>query len=161
MMTRLLVGLLMSAASILAQGFGGTPPPSSGSGPTTNQNSRRIAVHFDGHGSALSGTTVTCQSATWSGTITSWTVVADASGSATIGIRYVSYASYSNEAGYSGYSDLTGGGTAPGLSSATKATSSTLTSWTTTITAGNVYCIQLSSPSTAKKVDVYLSGVAN
>lgn len=127
----------------------------------TNINIRQFGAHFDGQGSALSGTIVACQRVPWAGSITGWYVIADASGSATIGVKKVAFASYTGESGYSGYTDVTGGGTAPGLSSAVTATFSNLTSWSTSVTAGQVYCIQLSSPATAKKVDVYITGASS
>jgi hypothetical protein len=117
---------------------------------------RTIAFHFDGSGSALSGTTVRCERTPYAGTINAWYIDADVSGSATFGVRSVAFTSYTGSAGYSGYTDVTGGGTAPVLSSAVTATFANLTSWVTSVTAGTEYCVQLSSPASVTWADVYL-----
>lgn len=122
---------------------------------------RLIGFNFNGGGSALSGTTVSCQRVAYTGTIVGWYIDADVAGSATFGVRSVAFGSYTGVAGYSGYTDVTGGGTAPVLSSAAEATFSNLTSWVTSVSAGTEVCAQLSSPATAAWVNLYLvtSGV--
>ncbi len=122
---------------------------------STNQNIRTIGYNFDGGGSALSGTITRCVRVPYAGTITGWYIDADQSGSATFGVRSVAFASYTGSAGYSGYTDVTGGGTAPVLSSAVTATFANLTSWATAVTAKE-YCMQLSSPATVTWINVYL-----
>jgi len=122
----------------------------------TVPTSHVIAFHFDGGGSALSGTTVRCERAPVTSTINGWYIDADQSGSATFGVRSVAFASYTGSAGYSGYTDVTGGGTAPVLSSAVTATFAKLTSWVTSVTAGAEYCVQLSSPSTITWANLYI-----
>ena len=126
-----------------------------GGGGTANQNIRTIGFSFDGGGSALSGTITRCVRVPYAGTITGWYIDADQSGSATFSVRSVAFASYTGSAGYSGYTDVTGGGTAPVLSSAVTATFANLTSWATAVTAKE-YCIQLTSPTTITWVNVYL-----
>ena len=128
---------------------------------TSNQNTRSLGYHFDGGGSALSGTTTYCAQAQSAGTIFAWYVSADAAGNATFGIRSVAFGSYTGVAGYSGYTDVTGGGTAPALSSAVSATDVNLNSWVTSVAARSLYCFQLSSPGTIKWVDVVLYYTAN
>jgi hypothetical protein len=125
-------------------------------GPTTNQNLRPIGATFVNGGSVLSGTVVSCTEIPSSGTISSVYTISDISGSVTVGIKTVAYASYTGVAGYSGYTDIVNGGTAPSLSSAVKYTDSTLTSWLTSLTAGQVLCIQVSSPTTVTNVTVKL-----
>lgn len=134
---------------------------SGGGGATTNQNTRQIAVHFDGGGSAITGTTTTCQRVPYAGTINGWYIDSDVSGSGTLGVRSVAFASYTGTSGYSGYTDVTGGGTAPVITSATNAIFSNLTSWVTSVTAGQIFCFQLSSVTTSTVIDVYLQVLAN
>lgn len=117
--------------------------------PTTNQNVREVNALFDGGGSALSGTITRCRLVNFGGTIKQITLVTDQAGTATVKVMTVAYASYT---GPSSASDISNGGEM--LSAAVKLQDSTLTSWTTALSAGTVVCIQLSSPSTA----TWLSG---
>lgn len=131
-------------------------------GGTTNQNIRAIAVHFaSGSAAPLLGTTTACQRIAFAGTITGWYIDADVAGSGTIGVRSVAFASFTGVAGYAGYTDVTGGGTAPTISSAANATFGNLTSWVTALSANTEVCIQLSSPSTATALNVYLQVAAS
>lgn len=133
----------------------------SGAAPTTNQNIRTIAAHFDGGGSAISGTKTACMRTPYAGTITGWYIDGDVAGSGTFAVRSVAFGSYTGTAGFAGYTDVTGGGTAPVLTTAVTATFANLTSWVTTVTAGNEYCFQLTSPATATQLNVYLAIAAN
>lgn len=122
----------------------------------TGTVSHKIGVVFVNGGSALSGTTVACTPIPVGGTITAVYTTADVSGSATVGIKTVAFASYTGTGGYSGYTDIVNGGTAPSLSSAVRYTDSTLTSWLTTLTAGQMLCVQESSPATITNLNVLL-----
>lgn len=131
-------------------------------GSSANEKIRTIGAKFQSSdGTAMSGTVVSCQQIDFAGTLTDWSVLADVSGSVTLGIKTVALASYTGESGYSGYTDIINAGTAPSLSSAAKASSSTLTSWTTSLTAGQVLCVQLSSPATATKATLKLHATAS
>ena len=127
---------------------------------TTNQNLRTMGYHFDGGGSALSGTITYCSQVPITGTILGWHIDADQSGSATFAVRSVAFGSYTGTAGFAGYTDVTGGGTAPILSSAVTATSANLTSWVTSVNATDEYCFQLSSPATITWVNVVINFTA-
>jgi hypothetical protein len=135
--------------------------PLGSQGGTTNQNIRTIGWRFDGGGTAIAGTQIACYKVAFGGTITGWYTDADVSGSVTWAIRSVAYGSFTGTAGFSGYTDVTGGGTAPVLSSAVTATFGNLTSWVTTVTAGNEYCFQITSPSTLTAVNLVLTVAAN
>ncbi len=126
-----------------------------------NQSLRALGATFTGNGSALSGTATDCQEVTSGGTINAVYTVADVSGSVTVDIRTVAYASYTGIAGFSGYTSIINAGTAPSLSSAVKYTDSTLTSWSLTLTAGTVFCVQISSPATVQNVKVKVLYAAN
>lgn len=123
---------------------------------TSDIPNTQIATHFDGGGSAITGTKVSCQRIPYGGTITGWYIDSDVSGSATFGARKVAFASYTGVAGYAGYTDVTGGGTAPTISSNTNNNSSTLTSWVTAVSQGQIYCFQVSSVTSSTVLDVYL-----
>lgn len=137
----------------LAAGGGG----GGGGGPTTNQNIRAVSFLFDGAGSALSGTLSRCQQINYSGTIQEVTLVADQSGAATVDVRTVAYSSYT---GPSSASTITASDT-PALSSAVKYQDSTLTGWTTSLSANTVVCFVLSSPSTVTWVAGNIKIAAN
>ena len=130
---------------------------SSGSAPTTNQNIRSVSVFFDGGGTALSGTLSRCSQVNYAGTIEKVTILADQSGSATIDVRTVAYASYT---GPGSASTITASDT-PALSSAVKSQDSTLTGWTTSLTANTVVCFVLSSPSTVTWLAANIEVAAN
>lgn len=122
-----------------------------------NQRIRAFTMHFNmSDGSVIAGTITGCKRIEYAGTITNWNVYGNVSGSATLGVRSVAFASYTGTAGYSGYTDVTGGGTAPSLSSAVVNSSSTLTSWVTSVSANSIVCVQLSSPANVSTLDVVL-----
>jgi len=124
--------------------------------PTTNQNIREINAVFDGGGSALTGTTTRCRVVNFAGTIQEISILADQSGNATVKVLSVAYASYT---GPGSASDISNGGEA--LSSVVKLQDSTLTSWTTSLSAGTVVCVQVSSPSTLTWLSASIKVAAN
>lgn len=133
------------------------PTGPQGPGPTTNQNTRRIAYAFDGGGSALSGTLDACQVSDFAMTITGVTLIADQSGSATVDVRTVAYSSYT---GAASASTITASDT-PALSTAIKYQDTTLTGWTTTLAANTVVCFHVTTPSTVTWLVVDVKGTAN
>lgn len=125
-------------------------------GATTNQGLRTIAFNFNGQGTALSGTVTGCTYVPWAGTINGWYMASDVSGSGTIGVRSVATGSYTGVASFSSYTNVVSTGTAPSLSSATFSSFSNLTNWVTSVTAGQVWCAQLTSPASATVISVFL-----
>ncbi len=126
---------------------------------TSNQNLRAVGATFTGNGSALSGTATDCQEIGSAGTINAVYTIADISGSVTVGISTVAYASYTGTAG-APYTSIVASAP-PSLSSAVKYTDSTLTGWTTSLTAGQIMCVQISSPATVTNVKVKVIYAAN
>jgi hypothetical protein len=124
---------------------------------TSNQNIRRIGYVFDGGGSALSGTLDACQVVDFGGTITGVSLIADVSGSATVDVRTVAYSSYT---GASSASTITASDT-PALSSAIKYQDTTLTGWTTSLSANTVVCFHVTSPATATWIMADVKVTAN
>lgn len=135
----------------------GTVTCASGAGPTPNENIRSPGVHFDGNGSALTGSITTCYPVYYSGTISQVVLIADVSGNATVDVRTVAFASYT---GPSSASSITAADT-PALASAVSFSDTTLTGWTTTIAANTVVCFVLTSPSGVNWVDASLKVTAN
>ena len=127
----------------------------------SNQTIRPIGWHFDGGGSALSATQTGCYRVPFAGAITGWHIDGDQAGTATFAVRSVAFASYTGTAGFSGYTDVTGGGTAPTVSSSAIATFANVTSWVTTVTANSEFCFQMTSPATFTWVNVVLDVAAN
>lgn len=117
----------------------------------------QMGFHFDGGGSALTGTQTSCTRVAPGATITGWYIEGDQAGSATFSVRSVAFASYTGTAGFSGYTDITGGGTAPTITTAASNSSTTLTSWVTAWTGGNIFCAQMTSPSAFNWVNLHLA----
>jgi hypothetical protein len=118
-----------------------------GSAPTIHEP----GVFFDGGGSALTAITRCAAPITYSGTIKQFSMVGDVSGNATVKVQTVSYTSYT---GPGSSSDITGGGeVATGV---TKLKDTTLTGWTTALSADTVICFALSSPATFTWLSVKL-----
>lgn len=113
---------------------------------------RTVGATFDGAGAALDllGATECVVQVPAGGTITSYTIVTDGgTGSVSIGVQKSTYASFPTT------SDITGGNHA-GVSSSDKATDSTLTGWTPTVSAGDVFRFVLRSVSTFTHVTITL-----
>jgi hypothetical protein len=125
--------------------------------PTANQNIRTIGVTFDGGGSALSGTLTRCVPVNFGGTITGATVIGDQAGSATVDVKTVAYASYTGPASAA---SITASAT-PALSNAAKYQDTTLSGWTTALTANTTVCFELSNPSVVNWVAANLKVAAN
>lgn len=84
-------------------------------------------------------------------TITGWTLLADQSGSIVVDIFKDTYANYPPVIG-----DKITASAPPTISTATKAQSSTLTGWTTSIAAGDVLRINVNSATTITRVTLVL-----
>ena len=135
---------------------GGAPPVS----PTTNQNIRTIGASF---GSFQSGATALASAATacvptyYAGTIQSVEIIGNVSGSATIDVQTVAHSSWT---GTASVSSITAADT-PALSSAARYTDSTLTGWTTALTAGTDVCFVMSAPTTVAGLSITVKVAAN
>lgn len=111
-----------------------------------------LNLAIDGAGSAVAAGFKGYLIAPFGGTITSWTIIADQSGSAVIDVWKTTYA---------GAPPLVGntitGSALPTLSSAQKAQSSTLTGWTTTFAKGDVLAFNVNSAATVTKLSLSLA----
>lgn len=128
---------------------------STGSGATANQNLRTISAAWDGGGSAISASTV-CAQVNFAGNITEFTMIGDVSGNATVKVQTVAYGSYT---GSGSTSDISNGGET--MTGAIKLQDTTLTGWTTAVTANTVFCFVLSAPATITKLVANVRVAAN
>ena len=122
-----------------------------------NLKIRNITVGFDGGGSALTaGKVVYLANVPCTGTIINNTMLADVSGSAVVDVWKVAYASAPPTV-----SNTITASALPTLSSAQKSTDSTLTGWTTSVTAGDTMAFKLNSASTITELSVVIQEVCN
>jgi hypothetical protein len=117
---------------------------------------RSFGVVFDGGGAVLTTGLQADVIIPYTMTITSWTMIADVSGSIVIDIWKDSYANY--PATQSG--SITGSAK-PTLSSVIKNQSSTLTGWTTTVNSGDIIRFNVDSVSTITKATLVIQGTQN
>lgn len=121
----------------------------------TVTNTRNIGAafgSFQSGASALTGSLTACVPTYYSGTITGVELIADVSGSVTVDVKTVAHTSWT---GTSSVSAITASAI-PALSSAAQYTDTTLTGWTTSLTAGTDVCFVLTSPTTVAGVSVNL-----
>lgn len=124
---------------------------------TGDRNSRQITAIIGGAGEAIVASTATPPiRIPYSGTITAWRVTADASSSCVIDVWKDTYANYPPTV-----ADTITGSEKPTLSSSTKNEDTSLTTWTTSVTAGDYVTFSVDSCSTATKVTVALSVTAS
>ena len=106
-----------------------------------------FGITIDGGGSAITSGVKGYVEIPYSGTITSWTIMADQSGSTVIDLWKDTYANYPPTSG-----DTIAGSAKPTLTAAVKAQSSTLTGWTTAVAAGDIIAFNVVSASTVTRI---------
>lgn len=119
-----------------------------------SRSARILAVVFDGGGIVLTtGAKNVMFTAPITGTITKWRIVSlnGITGSVVIDIWKDSYANFPPVVG-----DTITASAKPTVSSATKAESTTLTGWTTTMTAGDIYEFNIDSVTAFTKIRLEL-----
>ena len=117
-----------SAAQVLTVS-GGLPAWAT---PSASAAVSSIGAILDGGGSAIPANTIIYIRVPFACTINEFTILADQSGTVTVKVYKDTYANYPPTAA----DDISNGGVA--VTATTKATDTTLTSWTTSITAGDV-----------------------
>lgn len=128
----------------------------SGSGATwtieTNFKKRTLTFVIDGGGSTITtGAKKAYVQVPFGCTITGYTVLADQSGSIVLDLWKDTYANYPPTV-----ADTITASAKPTISSATKTTSTTLTGWTTTISADDILEVNVDSVTTLTKVVLFL-----
>lgn len=122
--------------------------PGSGSGgATTNENRRTIYLVLDGGGQTITTGVKADVRVPYSGTITGWEIVANASGSIVIDVWKDTYANFPPTV-----ADTIAGTEKPTLSSATKNQDTSLSTWTTSLTAGDWLRFNVDSATTVQRV---------
>lgn len=116
-----------------------------------------IGGTFDGGGSVLTVGSKIRVVVPYAGTITAATVLLDQSGSVAIEVRKCTYADYDAGATHPVTGDKISAAAPPTVTAATKSTDSTLTGWTTSVAAGDIIEMYLSSVTTATVATVVLS----
>ena len=122
-------------------------PGTASAGATTNQNRRAIYLVLDGGGQAITTGVKADVRVPYSGTITGWEMVANASGSIVIDVWKDTYANFPPTV-----ADTIAGSEKPTLSSASKNQDTTLSTWTTAITAGDWLRFNVDSAATVQRV---------
>ena len=115
---------------------------------------KQVCFIFDGGGAAVSTGEKAWVRATNSYTITGMDITGDQSGSAVVDIWKDTYANYPP----TNADSICDGGTCPTLSGAIKGQDTTLTSWTTSVTAGDYLLPNVDSAATVEKLEVCIYG---
>lgn len=114
-------------------------------------SARAVGVTIDGAGSAISTGVKGYIVVPFAGTITRWDLVADQVGSIVLDVWKDTYANYPPTV-----ADTIAGTEKPTLSSAIKNQDTTLSTWTTSVAAGDVIAFNVDSASTVTKVTLTL-----
>jgi len=122
-----------------------------GSNSAFDQKAASLMVVLDGGGSALTTGVKGDLVVPWNCTITGWTLLADQSGSIVIDVWRDSYANYPPTV-----ADTIAGTEKPTLSSAAKNQDLALSSWTTSLSAGDILRFNVDSVATVQRVTLVL-----
>jgi hypothetical protein len=134
-----------SAGKYVDGGTGVWTTLSSGSGIVS-----QAGITIDGGGSAPATGSKGYIQVNFNATITAWTLLADLSGSAQITLKKSTYAGFPTTASIVAAAP-------PVLSSAQKNTNSTLTGWTTAVTAGDILEFNLDSVTTCTRLNLIVT----
>jgi hypothetical protein len=110
-------------------------------------SAKTVGVTVDGGGAAITTGLKGYVQCPVTGTIDSWTLLADQSGSVVIDVWKDTYAN-----ALPTDADSITAAAPPTITTATKATNSTLTGWTTSVTAGDVFGFNVDSATTIERV---------
>lgn len=146
-------GSPITTSGTLALTWSGTPIPvaNGGTGITNDVTVGSVVYVIDGGGSAVTTGVKGDIQIPFAGTIQSWTLLADQSGSAVVDVWKDTLANYPPT-----IADVITASAKPTLSSADHATSSTLTGWTTTVAAGDTLRYNVNSATTATRLTLSL-----
>jgi hypothetical protein len=119
-----------------------------------NTLAAQITCVFDGMGAALVANSKVYFVAPFAMTIQGWTLVADQSGDLVIDVWKDTYANFPPTSG-----DSIAGTEKPTLSAAAKNQDNSLSTWTTSVAAGDTLVFNIDSATTVEKATLLLSGV--
>lgn len=128
------------------------PPGAAGTTITTAQKTHQIGITVDGAGSAITTGVKGYKSFPVAGTITRVRMLADQSGSAVIDIWKDTFANYPPTV-----ADTITAAAKPTLSTQDHSEDSTLTGWTTSVSAGDVFGFKVDSATTVTRVTLELT----
>lgn len=117
----------------------------------SNAKASQFVVTFDGQGSEIADNTNWVGQVNFAGTITEAVLLADQSGSIVVDVQKDSYANYPPTG-----ADSICASAKPTISSATKSQDSTLTGWTTSFSAGDIFRFNVDSCTTITKATLIL-----
>jgi hypothetical protein len=116
---------------------------------------RSFGVVFDGGGSVLTAGLQADVVIPYAMTITGWTILGDIGGTASVDIWSAPYATYPPTIA----NTIIGAtGTKPNLAGSIKGQNTTLTNWTTGVTAGNIIRFNLDSVTTQTRITLTVQG---
>jgi hypothetical protein len=146
------LGKLLDAVTMGAPSDGQVPTFDASSGKwiaKTPTMAGAIAAEIGGSGSGLTIGFKTRVVVPYAGTITGWTILGDVSGSAQVTVKKSSYSGFPSTTSIVASAPIV-------LASAQKATSSSLTGWTTAFAAGDIFEFWLDSATTCTYLAVEL-----
>lgn len=144
------------AVSLTGDVTGTLPVASGGTGITNNPGVTGIEYVIDGGGSALTTGIAGQLYIPYSCTISAWTLLADQSGSIVVNVWKVAEASYPPTV-----TNKITASAPPTITSAQAATSTTLTGWTTSVSAGDTMMFNIDSITTITRVTLALTCTRN
>ena len=115
--------------------------------PASGATAGSFGITIDGGGSAITTGVKGYVEIPYSGTITGWTILSDQTGSCVIDVWKDTYANYPPTV-----ADTIAGSEKPTLSSAIKNQDLSLSTWTTSVTAGDIIAFNVDSASTVTRV---------
>lgn len=123
---------------------------------TTNTQIGQICAIFDNDSSTIASGSKFRIRTPFAGTITKATAILDQTGDLEVEVRKCTYAQYDGGATHPVTGDKISGTSPVSVSSAVKSQTSTLTGWTTTVNAGDIFEFYVSSALTATYAIVQL-----
>jgi hypothetical protein len=129
-----------------AIGGGGSPTD------VSNLKSGSFGVTIDGNGGVITVGQKGYITVPYNGTITDWEIMADQAGAGNIDVRKSTFATFPTQLSITGSAPIT-------MSAAQKASSSILTGWTSSISAGDVYGFTLNSATTITRLNLIINTI--
>jgi hypothetical protein len=134
-------------------GINGANGSSGTSGTTpTGMTAGSFGITIDGGGSTITTGVKGYIQIPYSGTITGWSIVADQTGSCVIDVWKDTYDNFPPLV-----ADSIAGSEKPTLSSAVKNQDLSLSTWTTSVTAGDIIAFNVDSATTVTRVNLYIN----
>jgi hypothetical protein len=118
----------------------------------SNIKSGSFGVTIDGNGGVITIGQKGYITVPYNGTITDWEILADQTGSCNIDVRKSTFSGFPTQTSITGSAPIS-------MSAAQKATSTTLTGWTSSISAGDVFGFTLISASLITRLNLIINTI--